>query len=254
MTLRHLTSHAELLDASGGDPFIRYDLPADFAGPGWAWGSAVVALRATHTHRLGLVALGAADDLGRLCGELVATGALDGLPVRHVTVQRGGLDAVAEHLPLGRGDEWEWMYAAAAPPVVPAESRLVALDGQHEPEIRALLALANQRTDARPFEHPGQDWVGAWDDVGRLVACGVREPSTAGYPILSGITTHPDHRGQGLGLAVTAYLTRAAVLETGVCTLGLYSDNDVARRVYHGLGYTGDHLWSSRRFVGEAEY
>jgi predicted GNAT family acetyltransferase len=34
-----------------------------------------------------------------------------------------------------------------------------------------------------------------------------------------------------------------------VCTLGLYSHNDVARRVYHGLGYGGDHLWSSRRLA-----
>ena len=52
-----------------------------------------------------------------------------------------------------------------------------------------------------------------------------------------------------LGLAVSAHLTREAIADEGVCTLGMYSDNAVARRVYHGLGYTGDHLWSSRRIL-----
>ena len=112
-----------------------------------------------------------------------------------------------------------------------------SLDEADLPEIRGLLDVANPRTDARPFELPDQQWVGARDESGRLVACGVREPNVAGWPALSGITVHPDERGTGLGLAVTAYLTREAVRERGVCTLGMYSDNDVARRVYHGLGY-----------------
>jgi predicted GNAT family acetyltransferase len=82
-----------------------------------------------------------------------------------------------------------------------------------------------------------------------LVACGLRERNVAGYPILTGVTVLARERGRGLGLAVTAYLTRQAIEESGVCTLGMYSDNAVARRVYHGLGYTGDHLWSSRRLA-----
>jgi predicted GNAT family acetyltransferase len=86
------------------------------------------------------------------------------------------------------------------------------------------------------------------DDSGRLVACGVRERSLAGHPILSGITVDPTQRGLGLGLAVTAHLTRRAVEEAGVCTLGMYSHNAVARRVYLGLGYGDVHEWSSRRF------
>jgi predicted GNAT family acetyltransferase len=46
---------------------------------------------------------------------------------------------------------------------------------------------------------------------------------------------------------VTAALTRAAVAEAGVCTLSMYSHNDVARRLYTGLGYGRTHAWSSRR-------
>jgi GNAT superfamily N-acetyltransferase len=162
-------------------------------------------------------------------------------------VQRGSLPAVAAHLPIGDGDEWEWMYAVASPPRVAGEDRLVPLSEEDLPDITALLDEANPRTDARPFRHPGQHWVGARDDQGRLVACGVRETNVAGHPLLAGITVHPSARATGLGLAVTAALARAAIAESGVCTLGMYSDNDVARRVYHGLGFGGDHLWSSRR-------
>jgi ribosomal protein S18 acetylase RimI-like enzyme len=164
-------------------------------------------------------------------------------------VQRGSLPAVAAHLPIGDGDEWEWMYAVASPPRVDGEDRLVPLSQEDLPDIAALLEEANPRTDARPFEQPGEQWVGARDGEGRLVACGVRETNVAGHPLLAGISVHPSARGTGLGLAVTAALTRSAIADSGVCTLGMYSDNDVARRVYHGIGFAGDHLWSSRRLV-----
>jgi GNAT superfamily N-acetyltransferase len=249
MSLRHLQSHADLLAASNGDAFVRYDIPVAFSGPGFALGGAVAALRHTHLRRLGLMVIGGPDEVGRLMAALMAEGWLEGLPVRHVTVTRGALEAVARHLPLRDGNEWEWMYAGQPPSVTPAEERLVSLGECHEAEISALLAEANPRTDARPFRSDGQRWVGARDGGGRLVACGLREPNVAGYPILNGITVHPAHRGTGLGLAVTACLTRLAVREAGICTLGLYSDNAIARRVYHGLGYGGDHLWSSRRLV-----
>lgn len=166
-----------------------------------------------------------------------------------MTVSRGSLASVGSHLPLGEGNEWEWMYAVQAPPQVPAEDRLTPLDESDRADIGALLAEANPRTDARPFELADQHWVGARDAGGQLVACGLRERNVAGYPILTGIAVLARERGRGLGLAVTAHLTRQAIAEAGVCTLGMYSDNAVARRVYHGLGYTGDHLWSSRRLA-----
>ena len=245
MTVRRLQTHAELLGATGEDPFVRYDLPDPLEHPAWSLGGAVAVPRRTHTRRLGLLVLGPADDAGALVGQLVDEGQVP--DVGGVTVSRGSIGAVAEHLTLGEGNEWEWLYAASPPPVVAAESRLVTLSRNDIGEITTLLDEANPGTDARPFEFPDQHWVGVRDEGGRLVACGVREPNLAGWPILSGITVAPGHRGTGLGLAVTARLTRDAVRESGVCTLGLYSHNDVARRLYHGLGYAGDHLWSSRR-------
>jgi ribosomal protein S18 acetylase RimI-like enzyme len=246
MTLRQITSHADLLDATGDSAFIRYDIPSPLEGTGYALGDAVALPRRTHTRRLGLLLMGPVADVGQLVGAMLSEGVVPS-DLRAVTVQRGALDAVAAHLPLADGNEWEWLYAAQAPSEVPAESRLVTLAGTDVADILGLFDVANPHTDARPFDFPDQHWVGARDESGRLVACGVREPNVAGWPVLSGITVHPDDRGTGLGLAVTAYLTREAIRERGVCTLGMYSHNDVARRLYHGLGYGGDHLWSSRR-------
>jgi predicted GNAT family acetyltransferase len=132
---------------------------------------------------------------------------------------------------------------------VAAEGSLVTLSVEDRDDIGELLQLGNPGTDARAFEAPDQHWVGVRNDDGRLVACGVREPAVSGWPILSGITVHPDHRGTGLGLAVTAHLTRAGVAERGVCQLGMYSHNSVARRTYLGLGYGDVHEWSSRRLA-----
>ena len=249
MTLRQITSHAALLDATGDSAFIRYDIPSPLEGTGYAVGAAVALPRRTHTRRIGMLVMGPPADVERLIGAML-TNDLVPPDLRAVTVERRALDAVAAQLPLADGNEWEWRYAAQAPSAVAAESRLVALDEGDLGQIRALLDVGNPSTDSRPFERPDQEWVGVRDDTGRLVACGVREPNVAGWPMLFGITVHPDERGTGLGLAVTAHLTREAVRERGVCTLGMYSHNHVARRLYRGLGYAGDHLWSSRRLAG----
>jgi predicted GNAT family acetyltransferase len=64
--------------------------------------------------------------------------------------------------------------------------------------------------------------------------------------------THGERRGQGLGAAVTGWLTRTLLDEgTGWVTLAMYSDNDVARRMYRRLGYANDHLFTSGRLTPE---
>lgn len=199
MRARELTSHADLLAASGNDAFVRYDIPPDFGGPAWTLGGAVIALRRTHTRRLGLAVLGPPSDFEALVAHVVADGSLARLGLRHVTVERGSLHAVAEHLTLGTGNEWEWMCAAAAPARVPAEDRLVPLGEAELPEIAELLAEANPRTDARPFQYPHQRWVGVRDDAGRLAACGLCEPNVAGHPTCPGSRSAPPSGDAGWG-------------------------------------------------------
>ena len=63
---------------------------------------------------------------------------------------------------------------------------------------------------------------------------------------LSSIAVHPDCRGQGLGRALTAALTRR-LLDEGcdLVTLGMYADNDAARAVYDALGWRAEHRFTS---------
>lgn len=250
--LHRIESHEALLAATHGSPFVRWDVPRGLEGAAYGSGDAVAVPRRTHTRRLGLLVMGPPTDAGRLVAAMAADGVLPE-DLRSVTVQRGSLDAVGAHLPLSDdGNEWEWLCTRSVPPVSDAERRLSDLSRDDLDDIRGLLADANPGTDARPFEHPHQQWVGAWDEDHVLLACGVLEPGVAGQPVLSGITVRAQARGTGLGAAVTGRLTRAAVEQDGVCTLGLYSHNDVARRVYLRLGYGDVHEWSSRRLVQRA--
>jgi len=106
----------------------------------------------------------------------------------------------------------------------------------------------------RAHARPGDDGVRGWAGVrrdDRLVAAGALCASPSGTPHLRAIVSHLEHRGAGHGAAVTAYLTEAGLRESPV-SLGMYSDNDVARRMYHRLGYTTSHRWvSSRCFLTE---
>ncbi|MGN6753482.1 MAG: GNAT family N-acetyltransferase [Intrasporangium sp.] len=250
-SLRRVESREEILELTGSDPFVRCEIRTPLEAPAWASGAAVAVLRHSNIRRLGVAVLGPAEDVEALSAGLADSGDLHRLGVGGVTVVRESFEALRRHLPLAdKGGDWEWLCTTTQPAPIPQEDRLIPLSENDLPDIRALLAVANARTDARPFEYPHQVWVGVRDGSGRLVACGVREPNLVGVPVLAGITVDESVRGTGLGLAVTARLTRDAVREAGTCTLGLYSDNDVARRLYHGLGYGNGHAFRSRPLLG----
>ena len=63
----------------------------------------------------------------------------------------------------------------------------------------------------------------------------------AGVPHLASVVVDPHARGRGLAADLCARLTRDALAAGApVVTLGMYSDNDAARRVYTGLGFVVD--------------
>lgn len=259
-----LVPMADLLAWSGQDPVVRAeaspetDLSALTFREGATW--AVAFLRPTHTHGLSLMLRGD-DGSGGLASPRTRA-ALEGLVTSAPfagwvdRARAKGADAVS----LPRAQEglggllaevhgrWEWMCTTTVVAAAPVAG-LVEVGEDCREELVSLLQEHNPGTDGQPFARPGQRWVGVREDTGRLLAAGCCEPERSGAPVLSGITVAPTARGRGLARAVTAELTRRAVGEHGWCTLGMYSHNDRARRIYRSLGYEVRAEWSSGRLA-----
>lgn len=251
MTPRQLHSKAEILDVSGPDMMLECDLPDDYDGPAFALRRAVaVVRRTTRTRETSLLLGGDTSAVPRLMTALVDGGILADLSPRFVTVPRDAFEPVARLVPLTRGDDWDWMWTREPPPPVAGEHGLVRLGEECQAALKSFLAEHNPRTHGAPFARDGQTWLGRLDPTvaahAGIVACGSVEPSGGGRPHLAGITVAPAARGRGLGTAVSAALTRIALAEQGVSTLGLYAVNDTARRLYRRLGYRCDHRLSTR--------
>lgn len=139
---------------------------------------------------------------------------------------------------------WDWMSTDVPPPAVAGEDAVVRLDPVADaPAIRACLAEANPGTTADPTAAHEAAWFGVRSDDGALA--GVVGASLRGGPAdggsswhLHGLGVRPDVRGRGTGAALTAAITRAG-LAAGASwiSLGLYADNEHARRIYRTLGF-----------------
>lgn len=252
--VRTLTTAAQLAEATGDHPVVVLDVGAGFVAPAYAVGSpgdGAVAFSRRSDHGVpGSAAIGTASGLAALLDDPTVRGWVTGGGNRHLSVPRGLMPVVAQRLDLGsRGGEWDWLCTRHAPPVLPGEEHVVVLDPSVRDEAEAFLTAHSPRTHGQPFAREGQLWVGVRDPgTGALVATGCSEPSAAGTPTLAGIAVAGDRRGEGWGAAVTAHLTRLAVGATGACALGMFADNDVARRLYERLGYTTAMEWTSRWF------
>jgi len=174
-----------------------------------------------------------------------------------VSLPRGSLELLAAEQPdiaarMGPGDDWEWMWTDAAPAPTAGEGRVAAVPVPRcDPEIVGLLAAASPRHSSAPGSAGVERWLGIRGPHGALLAVGANHPSSPGVPHLASIAVHPGARGQGLGAAVTAALTRQLLSEGApAVTLGMYSDNAVARRMYERLGFRCEHYFSSRQVVG----
>ncbi|MFQ5606966.1 MAG: GNAT family N-acetyltransferase [Candidatus Zixiibacteriota bacterium] len=117
-------------------------------------------------------------------------------------------------------------------------SDVETLDTGHEEDIRALHAESYPESyfDGRLLETG--TCVGIWRS-GKLVsfaACHVHSLEY-GVAALGAITTHPDHRGRGLGAAVTLALVNKLNTEIACICLNVSAANSGAIRLYEKLGF-----------------
>ena len=111
-------------------------------------------------------------------------------------------------------------------------------------EVAAFLEAHSPTADTQPGR--GERWFAIEEPDGSLAAVAAWGSSRAGAPHLSSVAVDTRLRGRGLGRTIVGALTRWAVAEAGVCTLGMYSHNAVARGLYLSLGYDRLCAWSSR--------
>jgi GNAT superfamily N-acetyltransferase len=146
--------------------------------------------------------------------------------------------------------EWDLMRCDEAPAAHPAEHRVSVLEDPAA--VQAFLDRVNPHHSV-PARHPEVErWMGVADAAGGgLLAVGAFTRRRTATPYLASIATDEQARGQGLGGAVTAALTRHAFASgDALCTLAHYHPNDPARRLYQRLGYRTTHQNRSGELPG----
>ena len=247
-------THAELLERSAADPWVRWCLPDPLPGEAWVHDDVAVVQRRGHRPGFWIAPLPSgmpsAAESDRVRSAL--TGLRDGdhlrrLGARSVSVPQAHAAMAHAVLDLADGGDWEWRWTEDEPTVDARERHVIPLDDREdEAELRAFTERHNPRVWTEIGTGRVHRWVGLRDPAGDLVAIGGAEREATGIPHLAGIVTAQHRRGEGLASVVSAALTRWSLAEHGVCTLGMFSDNAAARAVYDRLGYRTARAWHSR--------
>ncbi|HYH34747.1 MAG TPA: GNAT family N-acetyltransferase [Nocardioides sp.] len=219
-------------------PFVRHQVDPDLVEGAWCRGDAAVVLAgrpvAGGTMRV-LTGFGPEGELADLLGAVAERVT----PPERLTVTAPA-DLVPTTWALSEVRRWHWMLTRT--PVVDPTPEVE--DVADPDDVAALIDAAAPGSHARPGQPGIEAWLGIREE-GRLVAVGavVRQPDGTGH--VRAVTVAEQVRGRGLGRRLSAALTRRAMAGTGVCTLGVYVDNEPALRIYRGLGYEVVHTFTS---------
>lgn len=158
---------------------------------------------------------------------------------------------VLDTLVLVPFSQWDWMAlerGAATEPAGEARSlpdgvTIRAIDtGTEADAVRDVLRRTNPRSTADPLADREDAWSGAYDGDELVGVFGARREQGRGEDGFSwhlhGLGVLEDRRGSGLGGALTDHLALAG-LAAGAdwISLGLYAENDGARRLYRRAGF-----------------
>lgn len=115
---------------------------------------------------------------------------------------------------------------------------VVDIEPLTEADAPAMLALA-RLTEPGPFferTHQLGDFVGVKQD-GRLIAMAGERMKPEGYTEVSGVCTHPDHRGRGYAGAMMRIVADRILARGETPFLHAYADNAGAIALYESLGF-----------------
>ena len=193
--------------------------------------------------------------------ELLARGPLGGarLPagVEHVMLSRGTWLLLPDRArrALEPGRPWDWLAADVAPGTLRGEERVGELSGPGRlGRVYACLDAGYPERGRRPHDED-LTWWGFLGDDGELagVAGADVPPAPArarGAGVhLEAVTVLPARRRSGVAAAMTAALTRWGLGLGPLVHLGIWADNDAARRLYTRLGFSVRHRIENLRVV-----
>lgn len=247
---------AALLERSEQDPYVRWALPSDViavtSDQGWA---CVAPWRRGGRHWGGVAVV---DPWAGERAESEALAALAELAdAQGVSIEwfsthdRRGLLVPDGYAALGSG-RWDFLWTDRSP----ADHGDLTFHELHDGDDATLISTFGHAHNPAFEGFPGHGqatlWLAVRDDAGELLALGGVHELASGIPHLSGIVVHTAYRGRGWGRALTAELTRRAIEEAGVSTLGVYSDNAPALRLYAQLGYRTAHRFTTRSLASVA--
>ncbi|WP_292227835.1 GNAT family N-acetyltransferase [Brevundimonas sp.] len=146
--------------------------------------------------------------------------------------------AIADVLPTGVAVSSRIPLVQMTAQALTASSRSVTYETLTEADAPAMLALATL-TKPGPFRSSTRKlgpFIGVKQD-GELIAMAGRRLRVDGFTELSGICTHPDHRGKGLAAALSRAVV-AEILATGeTAFLHAFADHEATIAFYRSLGF-----------------
>jgi ribosomal protein S18 acetylase RimI-like enzyme len=125
---------------------------------------------------------------------------------------------------------------AAVAESAPQSATIVALGAAEAHEMVALTDVAFPGFFRKSTYRMGT-YVGIRAAEGQLIAMAGERLKLSGYPEMSGICTHPAHRGRGLARQLIAHLAAFHRRQSLVSWLHVSASNSGAIALYHELGF-----------------
>ena len=224
----------------------------------WGTATALVAVVDGLGRERGLFGVGNAADVAELLRSITREDELVEHDARYATIVRGAVELLApevrEELGLGAaGSLWDWMWTGV-PLQVPDHARAerLPLGPGTTDEVREFLSRGHPTASTAPDDPRLIGWWGVREAGTLHAAVGAIQLASGMAPHLVSLGVDPGVRGRGLAgqvlsAAVEDCLRVHPVHGPPSVSLGLYADNDVARRVYLRLGFELRHGFTSRR-------
>jgi len=243
------------------DPYLLGEHARATVVVAWGTGTAVVAVMEGLGRDRGVFGVGRAEDVAEVLTSIVKHGELAGTGVRYATVSRGAVELLAPDargaLGLeGTGSSWDWMWTEAPLRVDDRSSaERLPLGPQTADEIREFLSRGHPTASTAPDDPRLIGWWGVREAGSLHAAVGAIQLAPGMAPHLVSLGVDPGVRGRGLAgvvlaAAVADCLEVRPVHGPPSVSLGLYADNEVARRVYLRLGFELHRRFTSWRLDG----